>query len=55
MRCWPGVIQLASDDLGLPTLVRMLRDSKVSSGAQEAILDAISEVFMPIATKVLYI
>ena len=30
MRSWTGVIQLTSDELGLSTLVRMLRDTKVS-------------------------
>ena len=31
MRTWTGVIQLTSDELGLSTLVRMLRDTKVSN------------------------
>ena len=30
MRSWTGVIQLTSDELGLSTLVRMLRDTKVT-------------------------
>ena len=30
MRSWTGVIQLTSDELGLTTLVLMLRDTKVS-------------------------
>ena len=29
MRSWTGVIQLTSDELGLTTLVCMLRDTKV--------------------------
>jgi hypothetical protein len=29
MRCWSGVVQLTADDLGLKTLVHMLRDFKV--------------------------
>ena len=52
MRSWTGVIQLTSDELGLPTLVRLLRDSKVHSKAQGAILDAIAEVFEPVSSKI---
>jgi hypothetical protein len=52
MRSWTGVIQLTSDELGLSTLVRMLRDTKVSPEAQGAILDAIYEVFEPVVSQV---
>ena len=37
MRSWVGVMQLSSDELGLPTLVHMLRDTKVSSSIHNAI------------------
>jgi hypothetical protein len=35
MRSWTGVIQLTSDELGLSTLVRMLRDTKVRERGRE--------------------
>ncbi len=30
MKCWTGVVILTADPLGLPTLVGMLKDTKVS-------------------------
>jgi hypothetical protein len=52
MKSYTGLVLLVSDDLGLPTLVRMLRDSKVPTKSQGLLLDAIAEVFEPISAKV---
>lgn len=51
MRSWVGVVQMTSDDLGLPTLIRMLRDTKVAAGIQDALLDTIAEIFEPLISK----
>ena len=31
LRTWVGIVQLTSDPLGLPTLIKLLKDSKVYS------------------------
>ena len=51
LRTWTGAVLLASDDLGLPTLIRMLRDSKVSVKAQDMLLDTIAEAFERVFAK----
>lgn len=51
LRTWTGAVLLASDDLGLPTLIRMLRDSKVSIKAQDMLLDTIAEAFERVFAK----
>ena len=52
MRTWVGVIHITADDLGLPTLIRMLRDTKVSSHIQVAILETVAEIFEPLVSKI---
>ena len=52
MRSWAGIAMLTSDDLGLPTLIGLLRDPNVPSSAQNMILDVILEVFDPIFARV---
>eukprot|EP01035_Chromulina_nebulosa_P018274 gene18274-23951_t len=51
MRTWTGIILITSDELGLPTLVSMLKDSKISVELQNIMIDAISEIFEPIIVK----
>jgi len=52
LRSWVGVAMLASDDLGLPTLIGLLRDPKVPVSTQNIILDIMLEVFEPIFARV---
>ena len=52
LRSYVGVSMISADDLGLPTLVRMLRDVKVPKQIQQILLDTISEVFEPVFARV---
>jgi hypothetical protein len=52
LRSYVGVSMISADDLGLPTLVRMLRDVKVPKQIQQILLDTFSEVFEPVFARV---
>lgn len=55
MRSWVGIVLITSEDMGLPTLVRMLQDPKVPVPTQEVILEAFGEVLAPVSAKVNYV
>ena len=39
MRSWVGLVELTSDPMGLPAIIQLLSDPKVSNQVKEAILD----------------
>ncbi len=51
LKSWVGITMMSADKLGLPTLVRMLRDARVPAKARGIILDALVEVFEPIFSR----
>eukprot|EP01038_Epipyxis_sp_PR26KG_P005836 gene5836-8052_t len=52
MRTWVGVCKLTSDELGLPTLIKMLKDTKVPTQTHNVILDAVGDILGPISSKI---
>lgn len=52
MKSWVGIILLTSDDLALPTIVKLLRDPKIPSHVQENILDLFQSILEPVVSKV---
>lgn len=51
MRSWPGIVQICSDDMGLPTIVRMLRDPKIPIATQDVILEVLSDILLPVHSQ----
>lgn len=55
MRSWVGLVELTSDPMGLPAIIQLLSDPKVSNQVKEAILDSLSTVCDPLINKVYFI
>lgn len=51
MRSWVGLVELTSDPMGLPAIIQLLSDPKVSNQVKETILDTLSTVCDPLINK----
>ena len=52
LRSWVGLSMVTSDELALPTLVKLLVDGKVPPRAQDMVLDILAETFDPVFSRV---